>query len=127
MTQSTLNYSSEFKLYQERLTRVLFSYRHLLENLILDKDLVDKFFTALVLSSKDSHNFIRKVDRDSYEDIAHDFVDLLLTNMRARGECFRENTPKRYVEQALSRPDPYVKFMEVCFQFLGSIILLFFS
>ena len=111
------SFSSEiFDSYRTNLTRVLFSYRHLLENLVLDGSLIDLLYQSQILSGKEYGSLLNKLKVNKpYEDVAKIFVNLLLTKMRTRGECFRQPCSGRQLQQDRSHIDYYETFMKVCF------------
>ena len=111
---STL-YSNDFNIYRNNLTLVVFSYRHLVNNLELDKPLLELLFQSRLFTLEDYNNFLKLVSDKPREVVARMFVDLLLTKMRSRGECFRDPKSKRRLEQGRSQIDYFETFMEVSF------------
>ena len=112
-------YSSDFNKYRNNLTQVVFSYRHLVDNLVLDKPLLELLFQSRLLTLEDYNHFLKQASNNCYEVVARMFVDLLLTKMRTRGECFRDPKLKRRLEQGRSQIDYYESFMTVCFIVFG--------
>ena len=108
-------YSSDFKIYRNNLTLVVFSYRHLVDNLVLDKPFLELLFQSRLLTLENYNNFLKQISDKPYEGVARMFVDLLLTKMRSRGECFRDPKLKRRLEQGRSQIDYFETFMEVSF------------
>lgn len=105
---------SEFKEYQTQLTRVEFSYLHLVDNLVLDEHVLTLLYQASVLDEEHYKSFLEQYKQNKpYKSIAREFVNYLLTKMKARGECFRDPKVKRKVEEGRRRVDYYEKFMEV--------------
>ena len=111
--------SNIYDSYRTNLTRVVFSYRHLVDNLVLDEPLIELLYERQILSLKEYRSFLKLAADKPHEDVASNFVNLLLTKMRRRGECFRDPKLKRRLEQGRSQIDYYESFMTVCFIVLG--------
>ena len=109
--------SNIYDSYRTNLTRVVFSYCHLVENLVLDEPLIELLFERQILSSKEYRSLLKLAADKQHEDVASNFVNLLLTKMRRRGECFRDPNSERRLEQGHSYIDYYETFMTVCFIF----------
>lgn len=114
MALSTL--SNELTKYERNLTHILFSYRHLVENLVVDRPFLEVLYQAQLLSEEDYHSMINKPVRIPRKTLARELVHILLTKLRARGERLRDNNPLRRLE-SFNQKDPYETFMEVLLNF----------